>query len=79
MENFILLALIACVIVLFNNFSNLRKENDHLNSLNRKSKDDYNSLRKEIEEIKKQISRPDFVSENVVSKIEEIEKIPEQE
>ena len=77
MENFILLALIACVIVLFNNFSNLRKENDHLNSLNRKSKDDYNSLRKEIEEIKKQISRPDFVSETVVSKIEEIEKIPE--
>ncbi|MGE6356140.1 hypothetical protein ACQKCJ_19900 [Flavobacterium sp. NPDC079362] len=78
MENFILLALIACIAILFNNFSNLKKENEYLDSLCRKNKDDFNSLKKEMEEIKKQITQPDFVAESIASKIEEIGKIPEQ-
>jgi hypothetical protein len=78
MENFILFALIVCVVVLFNNFSNLKKENVNLDSLCRKNKDDYNSLKKVIDEIKKQNTQPAFIPENVLSKINEIEIIPEQ-
>ncbi|MFH6958814.1 hypothetical protein ACHRV1_15550 [Flavobacterium aquidurense] len=78
MENFILLALIACIVILFNNFSNLKKENEYLDSLCRKNKEDYNSLRKEIEEIKKQITQPDFVAETIAPKVEKIEIIPQQ-
>lgn len=78
MENFILLSLIACVIVLFNNFSKLKKENESLDSLYKESKEDFRSLKKEIEEIKKQITKPDFVSEKLISKVDEVDIISEQ-
>ncbi|MFH6995116.1 hypothetical protein [Flavobacterium sp. FlaQc-48] len=78
MESFILFALIVCVVVLFNNFSRLKSENEHLDSLYRKNRDDYNNLKKEIEEIKKQVTQPDFVPEKPAPIIEEIEIIPQQ-
>jgi hypothetical protein len=78
MENYFLFALLACIVILFNKFSKLKEENEYLDSLYRKNKDDYNSLKKEIEDIKKLITQPDLVAENLVSKIDEIEMISEQ-
>jgi hypothetical protein len=75
MENFFLFALIVCVVVLFNNFSKLKSENEHLDSLYRKNKDDYNALKKEIDEIKKKITQPVFVSDQLIQKIDEVEII----
>lgn len=77
MENFILLSLIACIVILFNNFSKLKKENEFLDSSYTKIKDDYKSLKKEIEEIKNQLRLPDFKSENLTSAVDEIEIISE--
>lgn len=78
MENFILFALIVCIVVLFNNLSKLKGENDYLNTLYRKNKEDYNALRKEVDEIKKQVMQPDVAAENIISKINEIEIIPDE-
>jgi hypothetical protein len=78
MESFILFALIVCVVVLFNNLSKLKTENEKLDSLYRKNKDNYNSLKKEIDEIKRQITQPEFVTTNTVSKIDAIEIVLEQ-
>jgi hypothetical protein len=78
MENYILFALLVCIVILFNNFSKLKQEIEYLDSLNRKNKEDYDSLKKEINEIKKQITQPDFVIENLVTKIDEIESVSEQ-
>ena len=78
MESFILFALIVCVVVLFNNLSKLKAKNEELDSLYRKNKDNYNSLKKEIDEIKRQIIQPEFVAENTVSKIDVIEIVSEQ-
>jgi uncharacterized membrane protein len=78
MENFFLFAFLVCIVILFNKSSKLKEENEYLDSLCRKNQDDYNSLKKEIEDIKKQITQPDLVAENLVSKIDEIEMISEQ-
>ena len=78
MESFILFALIVCVVVLFINLSKLKEENEELDSLYRKNKDNYNSLKKEIDEIKRQIAQHEFVAGNTVSKIDEVEIVPEQ-
>lgn len=75
MENFILLSLIACVVILFNNFSKLKKENEFLDSSYSKIKEDYKSLKKEIEEIKNQLIQPDFKPGDLTSTAEEIEII----
>ncbi|WP_278020539.1 hypothetical protein [Flavobacterium ginsengisoli] len=77
MENFILLSLIACVVILFNNFSKLKKENEFLDSSYSKIKEDYKSLKKEIEEIKNQLIQPDFKPGDLTSTAEEIEIISE--
>jgi len=77
MESFILFLLIVCVVVLFNNFSKLKKENEYLDSLYKRNKEDFHSLKKEMEEIKKQITQPDFVPEKLTSKVDEVEIIPE--
>ncbi|WP_163407267.1 DUF2339 domain-containing protein [Flavobacterium ajazii] len=74
MENFILFALIVCVVVLFNNLSKLKIENEHLDSLYKKNKEDFNALKKEIIEIKKQLEQSDFVAKQAHEK----EIIPEQ-
>lgn len=77
MAGFLLFALIVCVVILFYNFSILKRENEYLDSLYRKNKEEYNSLKKEIDEIKNQIMQPGFVTENLVSKIAEVENISE--
>ncbi|MFC0776582.1 DUF2339 domain-containing protein [Flavobacterium sp. HJSW_4] len=77
MENFILLILIACVVILFNNFSKLKKENEFLDSSFTKIKEDYKTLKKEIEEIKNQLTEPDFKPENLTSVKDEVEIIDE--
>ncbi|PBJ13711.1 hypothetical protein [Flavobacterium sp. ACN6] len=76
MENFILIILIACVIILFNNFSKLKRENELLDSLYQNIKDDYKYLKKELEEIKKQITKPDFAAV-LPPKIDEAAIIPD--
>jgi hypothetical protein len=78
MENFFLFAFLVCIVILFNKSSKLKEENEFLDSLCRKNEEDYNSLKKEIDEIKKQITQPDFVAENLVAEIAEIEMISEQ-
>ena len=77
MENFILFALIVCIVVLFNKFNSLKEENDHLDSLYRKNRDDYNTLKNELAEIKRQLSQSDFIPENPKPVIEEREIILE--
>ncbi|MEL1252283.1 hypothetical protein AAEO57_00740 [Flavobacterium sp. DGU38] len=73
MENFILFALIVCVVVLFNNLSKLKTENEHLDSLYKRNKKDFNALKEEIIEIKKQLEHPEFVAKHTNEK----EIIPE--
>jgi hypothetical protein len=77
MVGFLLFALIVCVVILFYNFSILKRENEYLDSLYSKSKEEYNSLKKEIDEIKNQITQSGFVAENSVSKINEVEIVSE--
>lgn len=77
MENFILFVLFVCVVVLFNKFSKLKEENEHLDSLYRNIKDDYKYLKNEMEEIKKQIAKPNFVADILPPKTDEIEIISE--
>ncbi|WP_289662821.1 DUF2339 domain-containing protein [Flavobacterium panacagri] len=77
MENFILFALIVCIVVLFNKFNSLKEENDHLDSLYRKNRDDFNTLKNELAEIKRQLSQSDFIPENPKPVIEEREIILE--
>ena len=78
MENFILFALIVCVVVLFNNLSKLKTENEHLDSLYKRNKEDFNALKKEIIEIKKQLEQSDFVAKKIAPIIHEKEIISEQ-
>lgn len=77
MENFILFALIVCIVVLFNKFNNLKEENDHLDSLYRKNRDDFNTLKNELAEIKKQLSQSNFIPENLPSVVNEPESVLE--
>ncbi|MFD1603845.1 hypothetical protein ACFSJW_09965 [Flavobacterium artemisiae] len=77
MENFFLFVLLICVVVLYNKFTNLKEQNEHLDSLFKRNKEDFNSLKKEIDEIKKQIAKTDFVEENIISKIDEIGLVSE--
>lgn len=77
MESFILFALFVCVVVLFNSLSKVKEENENLESLFRKSRDDYNSLKKEITEIKKQIKQSNFVAEVLPEKTSEVGIISE--
>ncbi len=77
MESFILFVLFVCVVVLFTSISKLKEENENLESLFRKSRDDYNSLKNEIKDIKKQIAQPNFVAEDLPEKIKEVEIISE--
>lgn len=71
MEYFILFVLFVCIVVLFNSLSKVKEENEHLDSLYRKSRDDYNFLKNEISEIKKQISQSGFTAVDLPQKIEE--------
>ncbi len=64
MENFILFALIVCIVVLFNKFNNLKEENEHLDSLYRKNREDFNTLKNELAAIKMQLSQSDFIPDN---------------
>ncbi|KRD07315.1 hypothetical protein ASE21_17625 [Flavobacterium sp. Root901] len=77
MVNFILFILFVCVIVLFNNFSKIKEENDNLDSLYRKSREDYNSLKSQIDEIKKHIVQSGLSREDLITKIEEVEIVSE--
>ncbi|MBE8725499.1 DUF2339 domain-containing protein [Flavobacterium hungaricum] len=72
MENFFLFGMLIGIVVLFNNFSKLKHENEYLESLFKKNKADFDSLKKEIEEIKKQIAQPDFAAEKIISQIDQI-------
>lgn len=78
MENFFLFVLIICVVVLYNKFTNLKEQNEYLDSLFKRNKEDFNSLKKEIDEIKKQIAKTDFVEENIISEIDEIGLVSER-
>ncbi|WP_281633766.1 hypothetical protein [Flavobacterium luteolum] len=73
MENFILFALIVGIVVLFNKFNKLKEENDHLDSLYRKNRDDFNTLKNELAEIRKQLSQSDFIVDDSKSVIEKRE------
>jgi|GEM_PF-945088 len=75
MENFILFALIVGIVVLFNKFNKLKEENDHLDSLYRKNRDDFNTLKNELAEIRKQLSQSDFIVDDSKSVIEKREII----
>lgn len=77
MENFIFIILIGCIIILFNKLSNLKSENQTLDSLSRKNKENINLLKKEIDEIKKQITKADSVPVEVIPPITEVEKFAE--
>lgn len=77
MVGFIVFALIICVVILFYNFSILKRENEYLDSLYRKNNGEYNSLKKEIEDLRKQIMQPDFVTGNLASKADEVQIISE--
>lgn len=77
MVGFIVFALIICVVILFYNFSILKRENEYLDSLYRKNNGEYNSLKKEIEDLRKQIMQPDFVTGNLDSKADEVQIISE--
>ncbi|PIF30141.1 putative membrane protein DUF2339 [Flavobacterium sp. 9] len=78
MENLILFVILACIFYLYYSFYKFKEEHTYLHSLDTDNKDDYNSLKKEIDEIRKQITESGFVSENLVSKIDEIEIISKQ-
>lgn len=75
MENFILIGLIGCIIVLFNNLSKIKKDNESLESLYKKIKGDHIALKKEIEDIKNQMQQSNFAGAELISNIEEKETI----
>ncbi|MEN2489967.1 hypothetical protein AAYQ05_19345 [Flavobacterium sp. B11] len=75
MENFILFALIVGIVVLFNKFNKLKEENDHLDSLYRKNRDDFNTLKNELAKIRKQLSQSNFIVDDSKSIIEKREII----
>lgn len=78
MVGFLVFALIICVVILFYNFSVLKKENEYFVSLFHKNRGEYDSLKKEIEDLRKQIMQPGFISENLVSKVDTIEVVSEE-
>ncbi|MBF4471992.1 hypothetical protein [Flavobacterium sp. HJJ] len=69
---FFIFILFICIVILFNNFFNLKKSNDYLESLLESFQEDNGRLRKEIAEIKKTIEDKTFLTENSQSIIEEI-------
>jgi hypothetical protein len=74
----IVFVLFICVVYLFNNFSNLRKNHDYLESLLNNYREDNRKLRQEIEEIQKTIEGKLIPSENNSLIIAET-KAPESE
>ncbi|PJJ09365.1 putative membrane protein DUF2339 [Flavobacterium sp. 1] len=68
---FFIFVLFICIVVLFNNFFNLKKSNDYLESLLQSYQEDNGRLRKEISEIKKAIEGKTITVENGPSIIEE--------
>jgi hypothetical protein len=83
---FIIFVLFICIVVLFNNFFNLRKNSDYLESMLNSYREDNGRLRKEIAEIQKAIECKTITIENsspitAVLQPEEIEIIeaPKQE
>ncbi len=69
---FFIFVLFICIVVLFNNFFNLKKNHDYLESLLESYQEDNSRLRKEILEIKKAIEGKTITAENTPSIIEEI-------
>jgi hypothetical protein len=69
---FFIFVLFICIVILFNNFFNLKKSNDYLESLLESYQEDNGRLRKEISEIKKAIEGKTITAENSPSIIEEV-------
>ena len=69
---FFIFVLFVCVAILFNNFFNLRKNNDYIESLIQSYKEDNGRLRKEIAEIKEAIEGKTITIEKSSPIIEEI-------
>jgi hypothetical protein len=69
---YIILILIVCVIILFNNLSDIKNENDEINFILKKNREENKKLRNEISEIKKLIDSKTTILENNILKPEEI-------
>lgn len=79
---FIIFVLFICVVVLFNNFSNLQKKQNYIESMLNSYREDNGKLRKEIAEIQKTIEGKIITIEDsfpIIEEIkpEEIETVPE--
>lgn len=70
---FFIFALFICIVVLFNNFSSLRKSHNYLESLLESYQEDNGKLRKEISEIKKAIETKTITTDSITSILEEIQ------